>query len=109
MVFQYGIIHSTRINMDETPIMVDDPRGNDHALRSIDPILDPGRWRIINQLETYDPRSLDVPTRATFKSSERHEQVNSIMLSERWGISVQQARATMKATLQRGKCSALLP
>ena len=31
------------------------------------------------------------------------------MLSERWGISVQRARATMKATLQQGKRSALLP
>ena len=89
--------------------IVDNPRGNEHELRSLDLLLDPSQWRVISQTETYDPRSLDVPTRATFKSSERHERVNPQGLSKRWGISVQRARATMKATLQRGRRSALLP
>jgi len=93
-----------KVEQDE----ITDPRGNEHELRSLDPVLDPGQWRIISQIETYDPRPLDVPTRATFESSERHEQVNPQLLSERWGISVERARATMKATLQRGKRSALL-
>ena len=66
-------ISKTDTQTDESLIDIDDPRGNNHALQSIDPILDPGQWQIISQVGTYNPRSLDVPTRATFKSSEQHE------------------------------------
>ena len=34
----------SKVNVEEPLIDVDDPRANDHALRIIDPVLDPGRW-----------------------------------------------------------------
>lgn len=87
-----------------------DPRSNTNELRNLDPILDCSSWRQIGQLGTnYDRRSLDVPTRATFESSERHPRVSPELLSERWGISKERAVATMQATLQKGTRSALLP
>lgn len=87
---------------------VDDPRSNEFELKSIDPLLDPSSWRQIQQTQ-YDPRSLDVHVQPTFESGERHTRATPETLSERWGISTQRARATMRATLQRGTRSAILP
>ena len=51
----------------------------------------------------------DIPLRHTFISSKRHSRVTAEDLAERWLIGLNQARATMHATTQRGLRSALLP
>ena len=51
----------------------------------------------------------DVPSRRTFISSKRHSRVTAEDLAERWLIGLNQARATMHATTQRGLRSAILP
>ena len=103
-------IRMSQVKSSAIPSHVEeDPRSNDYELRALDPILDPTSWRRIQQVQTYDPRSLDVPTRATFESSERHPRVSPELLSERWGISTARAKATLRATLQRGTRSAILP
>lgn len=51
----------------------------------------------------------DVPVRRTFVSTERHTKATAESLSERFGIGIQRARETLKATLQRGVRSAILP
>ena len=85
----------------------DDPRSNECELQSIG--MDPSAWREVKQVQAYDARSQDVPVRATFQSSERRSRVTPEQLSERFGISVERARATMRATLQQGTRSAILP
>ena len=104
----------SKVQLQETNVDVghddlEDPRSNEYELAALDPLLDPLQWRQVSQVQAYDRRSLDVPTRATFASSERHPRVTPEELSERWGISVERARATLKATLQRGTRSAILP
>ena len=47
--------------------------------------------------------------RPTFESSERHHRVTPELLSEKWGISTERARATPRSTTQRGTRSAILP
>src|SRR5210317_309608 len=88
---------------------MEDPRSNSFDLRQVDPLLDPSQWRQVSQIQAYDHRSLDVPVRRTFESSKRHPRASAEELSERWGISVERARATLKATLQRSTRSAILP
>ena len=86
-----------------------DPRSNESELSSIDPLMEPSNWRQVQQVQIYDARSQDVPVRATYQSSERHPRATPEQLSEHFGISVQRASATMRATLQRGTRSAILP
>src|SRR6056300_799365 len=101
----------TLTNVDEYEKLPtnEDPRSGDFELRNLDPLLDISQWRQVQQLQQYDPRSLEIPTRKTFESSERHPRVTPEVLSERWGISTERARATLRATLQRGTRSAILP
>ena len=68
------------VNADVEHEDVEDPRSNEYELAALDPL---------SQIQAYDRRSLDVPTRATFASSERHPRVTPEELSERWGISVE--------------------
>ena len=51
----------------------------------------------------------DIPTRRTFISSKRHPKITAEDLSERWMIGLNQVRATILATTQRGIRSAILP
>ena len=51
----------------------------------------------------------DVPNQYTFTSSERHSAVTAEEISERFQISLKQARDTLKGTTQRGVRSAVLP
>ena len=48
----------------------------------------------------------DVPNQYTFTSSERHSAVTAEEISERFQISLKQARDTLKGTTQRGVRSA---
>ena len=52
---------------------------------------------------------LDVPVRRTFVSNERHLRKTSEALAELWGIGPLRAKATLRATTQRGTRSAILP
>ena len=56
-----------------------------------------------------EPGKTDVPTPSTFQSKDRHSDVSAEQLSERWGISLKAARATLKKTTQRFLRSAVLP
>ena len=102
----------TDVNSYEQQIEIydqgNDPRSNAHELRMVDPLLDPTSWRRVQQIQ-YNPKSLDVHIQPTFESGNRHSRATPEMLSERWGISTQRARGTMRATLQRGTRSAILP
>ena len=54
------------------------------------------------------PRS-DVPTRRSFVSHDRHLETTAEILSELWGIGLNNAKATMAATTQMATRSAVLP
>ena len=59
--------------------------------------------------ESIDPGLTDVPTLSTFQSKGRHSDVSPQQLSERWGISLKAATATLRKTTQRFMRSAILP
>jgi hypothetical protein len=65
--------------------------------------------RIISQTMTYDKDLEDVPARRTFVSHERHSKITADHLAERFGIGPERAKATLRATTQRGLRSAILP
>jgi hypothetical protein len=65
--------------------------------------------RIISQTTTYDKDLEDVPARRTFVSHERHSKITANHLAERFGIGPERAKATLRATTQRGLRSAILP
>jgi hypothetical protein len=65
--------------------------------------------RIISQATTYDEDLEDVPARRTFISNERHSKITADRLAERFGIGPERAKATLRATTQRGLRSAILP
>mmetsp|Transcript_17331 Transcript_17331/g.42358 ORF Transcript_17331/g.42358 Transcript_17331/m.42358 type:complete len:358 (+) Transcript_17331:1030-2103(+) len=89
---------------------LDDPRSSEAELFALDPIWrNINERRIIQQVVQEDERFIDVPKRPTFVSTERHTKVTAEILSDRWGISLDRARATLRATLQRGTRSAILP
>ena len=50
-----------------------------------------------------------IPARRTFTSTERHNKLNSDMISELWCIGPRKAKETLKATTQYGIRSAILP
>ena len=51
----------------------------------------------------------DIPARRTFTSNERHKKLDAMALSEKWGIGLKRAEATLLCTTQRGTRSAILP
>ena len=57
----------------------------------------------------YDDTLEDLPTRQTYTSKDRHSKISAEVLSHRFGISLDRARATLDATYQRGTRSAILP
>ena len=101
---------------------VDDPRSNEAELRQLDPIMQGmNEWRTVQAAivdgqrflqqvgRTGDERFADVPVRPSFVSTERHTKATAEKLSERLGIGLHRARATLRSTLQRGTRSAILP
>ncbi|CAJ1955419.1 unnamed protein product [Cylindrotheca closterium] len=96
---------STRRN-----IPFEDPRSNESEMRSLDPVQhNLQQWRVVQQINATADRFQDVPVRPSFVSTERHSKVTAENLSERLGISIGQARATLNITLQRGTRSAIMP
>lgn len=57
----------------------------------------------------YDEELDDIPSRRTFTSTERHAKLTADIISERFGVGIERARATIRATTQRGVRSAILP
>ena len=64
---------------------------------------------MITRDERIDPGTSDAPEPNTFQSSGRHSDVSPQELSNRWGISLNAAMATMRKTTQRFLRSAILP
>ena len=87
----------------------EDPRSNDAELRHLDPLQHAGTWRQLKQITATDPRFDDIPVQPTFTSTQRHSKITAEGLSERFNISTERARATLRATTQRGTRSAILP
>ena len=63
----------------------------------------------MNQTIAKTSEETNVFTPTTFQSSQRHSTVDAYSLSDRWGISVDQAAITLKSTTQKYVTSALLP
>ena len=57
----------------------------------------------------YDDLLEDILTRQTYTSTEGHVNMSAEVLANRFGIGLEKARQTFKATTQRGTRSALLP
>jgi hypothetical protein len=89
-----------------------DPRSDEAMLDHIDPLLvnlNDGRAVKESSSSRYDDDTLDVPVRRTFTSTERHSRITAEELAERLGIGVERAKSTLRATIQRGTRSAILP
>ena len=65
--------------------------------------------RNVAQVNRFDTSLEDLPVRQTFTSTDRHGIVSAEVLADRFGIGLNRARDTLKATHQRGVRSALLP
>ena len=89
------------LNMDES------------FLHEIDPCLTSLRERTISKITvshlSTNENTDDVPSRRTFVSKERHANITAETLSENFGIGPERAKATLRATTQRGTKSAILP
>ena len=86
---------------------------DESLLHEINPCLTDLRERAmakftLSQINTNEVKT-DVPTRRTFVSDERHNSVSAESLSENFCIGINSARATLRATTQRGTRSAILP
>ena len=65
--------------------------------------------RYMGEVARYDDTLEDIPTRQTYTSTERHIKMSAEVLADRFGIGLERARQTLRATTQRGTRSALLP
>lgn len=63
----------------------------------------------ISEVTRYDDTLEDLPTRQTYTSTERHSKISAEVLSDRFAIGLERARATLRATQQKGTRSAILP
>ena len=57
----------------------------------------------------YDDSLEDILMRQTYTSTERHIKMSAEVLADKFGIGLERARQTLRATTQRGTRSALLP
>jgi hypothetical protein len=65
--------------------------------------------RSVGQATTYDRDLEDTPAHHTFVSTERYFKISVDLIAERFGIGPERAKATLRATTQRGMRSAILP
>ena len=65
--------------------------------------------RNVAEVTRYNDVLEDLPTRQTYMSTERHIKISAEVLPERFGIEIECARSTLRATVQRGTRSAILP
>ena len=109
-------ISETTVTTHETVFEYLDPLDDGALLHAIDPSLTDLKEQLmakvprqIAQVTRYENSLEDLPTRQTYSSSERHTKISAEVLADRFGIGLERARATLKATLQRGVRSATLP
>jgi hypothetical protein len=92
-----------------------DPTSDESLLHAINPCLVNLRAHLLSRTikqttPKYDHDLEDVPARHTYVSTERHSKVTSDNLAERFVcIGPEHAKATLRATTQRGVRSAILP
>ena len=104
-----GISETTQNSSDVLEI-TSDPRGNLFALYNIEPSLVFLKERMISKVAGVMNKEFgSLPKRNTLISTERHEKTTANHLSEKFGIGLQRAYATLQVTLQQGKRSAILP
>ena len=65
--------------------------------------------RKISKTTRLDDALGDIPTRQTYSSTDRHSKISAEVLADQFGIGIDRANATLKATLQRGTRSAIIP
>ena len=65
--------------------------------------------RNVVEVTRYDDVLEDFPTSQTYMSTERHRKISAEVLADRFGIGIERARATLRATVQRGTWSAIPP
>ena len=65
--------------------------------------------RNVAEVTRYNDVLEDLPTRQTYMSTERHRKISAEVLPDRFGIEIECARSTLRATVQRGTRSAILP
>ena len=93
-----------------------DPSSDEALLHSIAPSLVDMREQLqanlpreISQASRCDEGLEDLPTRQTCTSTDRHGLASAEVLADRFGIGLERARQTIKATHERGVRSAMLP
>lgn len=93
-----------------------DPTLDEALLHSIEPSLVNLKERMINKISRipstnnhYDYDLEELPSRRTYVSHERHSKINENTLYDRFCIGIHRARATLRATTQKGLRSAILP
>ena len=93
-----------------------DPTDDEALIHTVEPSYINLKERLISKISTscsnisqvqYDHQ--DIPEPKTFISSERHAKLTAESISEKFGIGLERARATIRATTQRGVRSAILP
>ena len=103
--------------LKEVQAMTQKRKGNIHLdsdmmlLHSVEPSLGDLKLQLqaVSKNVSYDMDLEDTPVRQTYTSTERHKKVSASLLAERFGIGLHRAQGTLKATLQRGMRSAVLP
>ena len=65
-----------------------------------------GNAQVINDYDTHPEL---IPSRCTFINKDCHNKLNAETISKLWGIGLQRAEDTIKATMQEGVRSAVLP
>ena len=109
-----------RVNVKKIQIHVDDSGFNtldkylyeshaiddDIEMHEVNPIM-----RAINEIDTsqvgYEIN--DIPKKSSFISHERHNKLSAESLAENWCMGIMKAKATLGATTQHFKRSAILP
>ena len=91
-----------------------DPTSDESLIHSSEPSYIDLKERLISKLETSQVGQVqynfeDIPEKRTFVSTERHMKLTAESISEKFGIGLARARATLRATTQRGVRSAILP
>ena len=101
----------TNVNMTKYHEYIN-PTSDEALLHSIEPsMVKLGEMISAKHTEAlkYRDKSMDIPARRSFVSTERHKTATAETLSENFMIGIKRARATLDATTQRGTRSAVLP
>ena len=86
-----------------------DPTSDEAILNNINPSLVQLKELMLSKINVQDSELTDIPARRTFISNKRHLKLSAESISELWGIGIKRAKATLRATTQRGTRSAILP